>query len=62
MSPPLYYYINVLQLFASKAKPIVLFCDALFVLDLRPEVGNGVCGLVVNGDRFACEEPHKDLL
>jgi hypothetical protein len=52
---------SILELLASKDKPLLVRGDALLVLDLGLDVVNGVRRLHLKGDGLAGEGLHKDL-
>merc|ERR1711962_1883210 len=51
----------VLQLFTSKDQPLLVWGDALLVLNLGFEVLNSVRWLNLEGDRFTGQGLHEDL-
>jgi len=48
-------------LFAGKDEPLLVWRDALFVLDLRLDVVDGIRSFHVKCDRLAGEGLHEDL-
>ena len=51
----------ILELLAGEDETLLVWRDALFVLDLGLDVLNGVAGLHLEGDGLACERLHEDL-
>jgi len=51
----------ILELLAGEDEPLLVWGDALLVLDLGLDVVNGVGGLHLEGDGLAGEGLHKDL-
>ncbi|DAA20732.1 TPA: Os05g0242100-like [Bos taurus] len=51
----------IFQLFPGKDQPLLVWGDALFVLDLALDVLDGVTGLHLQGDGFAGQGLHEDL-
>ena len=51
----------IFQLFPGKDQPLLVWGDALFVLDLGLDVLDGVTGLHLQGDGLAGQGLHEDL-
>jgi len=51
----------VFELFAGEDEALLVWGDALFVLDLSLDVLDGVAGLDIKSDGFACESLYEDL-
>merc|ERR1712180_424133 len=52
---------SILQLFASKDQSLLVWGDALLVLNLSLDILNGVRRLNLKGDRFTSQRLNKDL-
>ncbi|KAI5386649.1 hypothetical protein KIW84_072974 [Lathyrus oleraceus] len=51
----------IFELFASKDEPLLVWGNALFVLDLGLDIVNGIRALHLKGDGLSSESLHKDL-